>query len=66
MEVFCNLCKERRKIDDCWCCIDGPNRHYECKESIECKSIQKRIEDEERERYTKEQEQIKKRNNSVK
>lgn len=41
MEVSCSLCKQSRKVEDCWCCINGPERHYECKANPDCKSIQK-------------------------
>ncbi len=30
-EVTCKLCKNVKKANDCWCCIDRGNRHYECK-----------------------------------
>jgi hypothetical protein len=30
-EVICKLCKNVKKTNDCWCCIDRGNRHYECK-----------------------------------
>ncbi len=30
-EVTCKLCKNVKKVNDCWCCIDRGNRHYECK-----------------------------------
>ncbi len=55
MEVHCNLCKQVRKVEDCWCCINGPERHYECKATTDCESIRKEREAFEIEKKKKEE-----------
>ncbi len=46
MQVSCVFCKKTQNANDCWCCIDRGNSHYECKSNPECDAIRKAQEEE--------------------